>query len=113
MSNDLNESSVKVGEFNFLTNKSFFGRGSPITIPSRLYESIKGYGVKETTPALVKYANEDSIKGSIYVGWRAGGKYFQIRVTSSEPSGLSELKLGVSLRVGIYKNDSGWLIEMR
>lgn len=108
-----NETKKIVAEFIFLTNKSFLGRGNPITIPSRFYAILKENGISETTPAKIRFANGKQIMGFVRVGWRAGGKYYQIRLSTYENDFISNIKLGVKLSVLLINKEGDWFVDLR
>lgn len=102
-----------IAEFAFVINKSFLGRGNPITIPSRFYQALKENGLVDSTPAVINFADGVSIGGSIRIGWRAGGKYYQVRMNGPENLDISRLKLGVTLHVRLLKRAEDWCIDLR
>lgn len=108
-----NEQPKKIVEFPFITNKSFLGRGNPITIPSRFYPALKENGLIDSVPAIISFAAEPPITGSIKIGWRAGGKYYQIKSNAPANHGINCLKQGVTLRVRLLIHAGDWRIELR
>jgi hypothetical protein len=102
-----------IAEFSFITNKSYLGRGHPITIPSRFYHALKESGLADSTPALVSFADGAPIVGSIHIGWRAGGKYYQVRMNAPENHDLTRLKQGVNLHIRLLKGAEDWNIEVQ
>lgn len=113
MIDDNNEPPKKIAEFTFVTNKSFLGRGNPITIPSRFYPALKENGLIDSVPATIFFADEAPVTGSIKIGWRAGGKYYQIKANTPENHGITCLKQGVTLRVRLLSQAGAWRIELR
>ena len=108
-----NEPPKTIAEFTFITNKSFLGRGNPITIPSRFYPALKENGLFDSTPASINFADDIPVNGAVKIGWRAGGKYFQIRANTPENHGITSLKLSVTLRVRLLSHGGEWRIELR
>lgn len=108
-----NEQPKKIAEFTFITNKSFFGPGNPITIPSRFYPLLKENGLRDSAMATIYFADHTPVPGTLKMGWRAGGKYFQIRAKTSNHSGANVFQQGSSLRVLLIKVGIDWRIELR
>ena len=105
---------ITVADFPFMANKSFVGIGGrPITIPARFYPEFKQFKVMESAHALVTFRKGPMIEGAIRVGWRAGGKYYQVTVRASQTKAeMDSIKIGATLMVRIVKTMQDWLIEI-
>ena len=108
-------SPATVAEFSFTANKSFVtGGGYPITVPSRYYQLLKESGLLESRPAVVTFRDGPRMGGMIHTSWRAGGRYYQIRVTKSEATPeIAGVKLGTVLRVRVLRGSEDWLVELK
>lgn len=106
--------SITVAEFSFVVNKSFIGGGQrPITIPAHHYQSLRQLELKDTTPAGVKFGTHPIAEGAIRVGWRAGGRYYQVTVSKSDAhTALGGVKLGSKLLVRVIRSHERWLVEI-
>lgn len=101
-----------IGVFRFVVNRSFMN-WHVITIPSRFYQSLKECDVGETVAAIITFRGGAPMSGSIRSGWRAGGRYYQIKVRAvGTTRELSHLRLDSFLTVRMSKNDEGWRIEL-
>jgi len=105
---------ITVADFPFMANKSFVGIGGrPITIPARFYPEFKQFKVTESAHALVTFRKGPMIEGTIRVGWRAGGRYYQITISKSQQDvALNAINIGTKLVVRVLKNPQDWLIEI-
>lgn len=106
---------IVVAEFAFVANKSFIGGGSkPITVPARYYQGLKQNGlIMESVHATIAFQDESMVQGSIRVGLRAGGKYYQIALPKSKAdSRINDIKIGTRLFVRVLKTPQDWLIEI-
>ncbi|MDP8567968.1 hypothetical protein [Methylophilus aquaticus] len=101
-----------ISEFEFVINKSFLGRGNLITIPSRFYQAIKENGLNVSTNVILKFMSDPALPASINIGWRSGGKYYQIRINSHNNLNIHKLQLGQILQVRICKFDDNWHVEL-
>lgn len=104
--------SIVVAEFPFVVNKSFSGESHPITVPASCKQVFKEYGLIESVRAKICFRNGPVIAGSIRVGMRAGGRYFQITMSRSQESDEINLGIGTRLMVRLLKSQQGWLIEI-
>ena len=105
---------IIVAEFTFVVNKSFLsGSQHPITIPARFYPELKKYAFADVAQANISFRSESVTKGAIRVGWRAGGRYFQITMSKAQAAvGIADLTIGTSLRIRVLKTPHDWLIEI-
>lgn len=103
---------IIVSEFNFVTNKSFASDNHPITIPARFHQHLKEQGLVDSVRAKINFRKEPPIAGSIRVGWRAGGRYFQITMSKSQETKAIVTESGVTLAVRIMKTPEDWLIQI-
>ena len=104
-----------IAEFAFVANKSFVGSGSkPITVPARFYQGFKQNElIMESAHATIAFRDESMIDGNIRVGWRAGGKYYQITTPKSQTNvGINDIKIGTKLFVRVLRTPQDWLIEI-
>lgn len=103
-----------VAEFPFVANKSFVsGAQRPITIPARYYPGLKQCALTDSAPAMINFRKESMIEGAIRVGWRSGGKYYQITMSKSQKDvGIDDIKIGKKLIVRVIKRPQEWLIEI-
>lgn len=102
-----------IADFGFITNKSFLGRAHPITIPSRFYQALKENGLVDCVPAVISFADSLPIEGSIRIGWRTGGKYYQITMKVPENHAITHFKQGVTLHIRLFKQAENWCIELQ
>lgn len=107
---------IVIAEFAFVANKSFVGGANkPITVPARYYQGFKQHGlIMESALATIAFRDESRNKGSIRVGLRAGGKYYQITLSrAQEHIGINDIKIGTRLFVRVLKTPQEWLIEIK
>jgi hypothetical protein len=99
-------------EFEFVTNRSF-AASRIITVPSCFGHTLYEHGLVKTTPVTVTFRSTPSRSGSIRIGWRAGGKYFQVRIADDEvDDDVCALKMGTKLSVRVLKDRENWLVEL-
>lgn len=107
---------IVVAEFTFIVNKSFLSSNSkPITVPARCYQGFKQNGlIMESAEATIAFRDSSMVKGNIKIGFRAGGKYYQITLQKAQPNvGLNEVTIGARLFLRILKTPLEWLIEIK
>ena len=101
-----------VADFRFAVNSSFI-KSHVITIPSRWYKGMNEFGLGDAINAAVTYGAGAPMKGSIRSGWRAGGRYYQVRMNSADANReLGQLRMGAALRVRVLKTAQERLVEM-
>lgn len=101
-----------VAEFPFLVNKSFQSKGRPITVPAIYKQKFKEHGLIDSIHAEILFRNGPVIEGSIRVGLRAGGRYYQITMAKTEASEDINVSMGTKLMVRIMKSEQKWMIEI-
>jgi hypothetical protein len=107
---------IVIADFVFVASSSFVENGyKQITVPARYHQELKKYGlITESTDATISFRDISMFKGSIRVGWRAGGKYYQIAIPKSQENmGTNDIKSGTRLLVRILKSQQDWLIEIK
>ena len=106
---------IVIAEFTFVANKSFVGCGhKPITVPARYYQGFRQNElIMESAHAKIAFRDESMVEGNIRVGWRSGGKFYQITIPKSHTSvGINDIKIGAQLFVRVLKTPLDWLIEI-
>lgn len=105
---------IVVAEFPFVANKSFLGSDRrPITVPARFNQGLKQHALTNPARAMIAFRRDTVIEGAIRVGWRAGGRYYQITMSKSQESiGLGDIKIGTTLLVRVLKTPEDLLIEI-
>ena len=103
---------ILIAEFPFVTNKSFAGDSHPITIPARYHQGLKECGLIDSARAKINFRKVSTIEGSIRVGWRAGGRYYQIKMSKTRKIDAIAAKVGTTLAVRVLKTSEDWLVEI-
>ena len=100
-----------VAEFKFVVNKSFLPTGA-IPIPHRLVSTLRDGGVGESSSAVANLRGQ-SLPATIRSGWRAGGKYYQIRVRWGKSFDIAEApRVDSTLAVRVKKVADEWHVDL-